>query len=112
MLVPFPAQEAWRTASRPCPATISPSSAIRIGLLKPKHQGSPASGVLRRAVARLFLCSNGLLRTCPDRNRTNLIGSALYGVAAMAGPQTPRELADRRRDHHPHHRARDGFRRE
>ena len=52
-------------------------------------------GVLRGAVARLFLCSNGLLRTCPDRNRTNLIGIALYGVAAMAGPQTPRELADR-----------------
>ncbi len=52
------------------------------------HQGSPASGVLRRTVARLFLCSNGLLRTCPDRNRTNLIGIALYGVAAMAGPKT------------------------
>src|SRR3979490_2866334 len=45
-------------------------------------------GVLRGAVARLFLCSNGLLRTCPDRNRTNLIGIALYGVAAMAGPKT------------------------
>ena len=46
------------------------------------HQGSPASGVLRGVVARLFLCSNGLLRTCLDRNRTNLIGIALYGVAA------------------------------
>ena len=34
-------------------------------------------GVLRGAVARLFLCSNGLLRTCPDRNRTNLVGIAL-----------------------------------
>src|ERR1700686_2218646 len=45
-------------------------------------------GVLRGAVARLFLCSNGLLRTCQDRNRTNLIGIALYGVAAMAGPKT------------------------
>src|SRR5712671_7442325 len=74
--------------------------------------GSPASGVLRGAVARLFLCSNGLLRACPDRNRTNLIGIALYGVAAMAGPQTPGELADRMRDHRAQHRARDGFVRE
>src|ERR1700675_2434319 len=69
-------------------------------------------GVLRGAVARLFLCSNGLLRTCQDRNRTNLIGIALYGVAAMAGPKTPRELADRMRDHRAQHRARDGFVRE
>src|SRR5258708_8248593 len=61
---------------------------------------------------RLFLCSNGLLRACPDRNRTNLIGIALYGVAAMAGPKTPRELADRMRDHRTQHRARDGFVRE
>ena len=75
------------------------------------HQGSPASGVLRGAVARLLLCS-GLLRACPDRNRTNLIGIALYGVAAMAGPKTPRELADRMRDHRAQHRARDGFVRE
>src|SRR5260370_13441755 len=59
-----------------------------------------------------FLCSNGLLPTCPDRNRTNLIGIALYGVAAMAGPKTPRELADRMRDHRAQHRARDGFVRE
>ena len=61
---------------------------------------------------RAFSCSNGLLRTCPDRNRTNLIGIALYGVAAMAGPQTPHELADRMRDHRAQHRARDGFVRE
>src|SRR5260370_7385441 len=73
------------------------------------HQGSPASGVLRGAVARLFLCSNGLLRACPDRNRTNLIGIALYGVAAMAGPQTLRELAYRMRDHRAQHRALDCF---
>ena len=30
----------------------------------------------------------------------------------MAGPQTPRELADRMRDHRAQHRARDGFVRE
>ena len=30
----------------------------------------------------------------------------------MAGPQTPRELADRTRDHRAQHRARDGFVRE
>ena len=69
------------------------------------HQGSPASGVLRGAVA-LFLCSNGLLRACPDRNRTNLIGIA-YGRA-----QDPRELSVRMRDHRAQHRARDGFVRE
>jgi hypothetical protein len=57
--------------------------------------------VLRGAVARLFLCGNKLLRTCPDRNRNNLIGIALYGV--------PRELAHRMRDHRAQHRARDGF---
>src|SRR5260370_41400329 len=68
--------------------------------------------VLRGAVARLFLCSNGLLRTCPDRNRTNLIGIALYGVAAMAGPKTPRELAHRMRDHRAQHRTCDGLVRE
>jgi hypothetical protein len=65
---------------------------------------------LRGAVARLFLCGNGLLRTCLDRNRTNVIGITL--VAAMAGPKTPRELADRMRDHRAQHRARDGFVRE
>ena len=30
----------------------------------------------------------------------------------MAGPKTPRELADRMRDHRAQHRARDGFVRE
>src|SRR5258705_12071974 len=89
----------------------SASSRLRICVAS-LHQGPPASGVLRGAVARLFLCSNGLLRACPDRNRTNLIGIALYGVAAMAGPQSPRELADRMRDHPAQHRAHDGFVRE
>ena len=75
------------------------------------HQDSPASGVLR-VPWRAFSLRYWLLRTCPDRNRTNLIGIALYGVAAMAGPKTPRELADRMRDHRAQHRARDGFVRE
>src|SRR5260370_41006557 len=37
---------------------------------------------------------------------------ALYGVAAMAGPKTPRELADRMLDQRAQHRAHEGFVRE
>jgi len=65
-----------------------------------------------RATDASFLCSNGLLRTCPERNRADLISIALYGVAAMAEPKTPPELADRMRDHRAQHRAHDGFVRE
>src|SRR5260370_17071898 len=76
------------------------------------HQGSPASGVLRRAVARLFFAVMGYSELARTGNRTNLIGIALYGVAAMAGPKTPRELAHRMRDHRAQHPTRDGFVRE
>jgi len=52
--------------------------------------------------ARPFLCSNGLLRTCPDRNRADLIGIVCMEVAAMQSPK-PARTGGRMRDHRAQH---------
>ena len=64
-----------------------------------------------RATGASFSLQQWVARTCPDRNRADLIG-IVYGVAAMAEPKTAPELADGMRDHRAQHRAHDGSVRE
>jgi len=45
-----------------------------------------------RATGASFSLQQWVARTCPDRNRADLIG-IVYGVAAMAEPKTAPELA-------------------
>lgn len=72
----------------------SPRSRLFTGLwlmeetVQPYGPARQGNGMLQGTVARHFLYSNGLLRTCPDWNRADLIGIGYYGVAAMAEPKT------------------------